>query len=465
MTVAGRPTTPANESDAKEQSVLRSPVFVIGVFRSGTSLLYSLLNQHPQIALMYESDFWNFPEFFSPMRFRRNWLERQEFYNQTLSRHRLIYGGSLRGLEGRQTPKEIYRVFSDGKGAAVCGEKSPFYCTRLKQVARRHPESLFILIWRNPVEIYRSTIDAGRKVPYFRQPGMLSRLIHYNEEMIRQSKELEQSGVRIHHVRYDDLVDKTEAVCRGICQFLGIEFTPQMLELHNADFSAVYRAENFNHLRRGVVERRQSTTVIPPGAWKKLQRYGVRWNRLVPDYFKNESVGGGPSSLERFGDKISGHFWHLFDDAKRVVFEFIPLPWLRMYRQIKKWYLARHSDTAAESGSLAKQFRANWITILASAALLAGVAAIDFFSGPVMTFAPFYLVPVALMTLIVGRRWGTFAAILSATVWSAVQAQHLTDFQPGPMAWNCVMRFVFLEIVVLLLYRVRLESTTVGDNA
>jgi len=32
----------------------KNPVFVVGVFRSGTSLLYSLLNQHPEIGLMYE---------------------------------------------------------------------------------------------------------------------------------------------------------------------------------------------------------------------------------------------------------------------------------------------------------------------------------------------------------------------------------------------------------------------------
>jgi hypothetical protein len=32
------------------------PVFVVGVWRSGTTLLYSLLNQHPDLRLFYESD-------------------------------------------------------------------------------------------------------------------------------------------------------------------------------------------------------------------------------------------------------------------------------------------------------------------------------------------------------------------------------------------------------------------------
>ena len=32
------------------------PLFVVGMWRSGTSLFYALFNQHPQIGLMYESD-------------------------------------------------------------------------------------------------------------------------------------------------------------------------------------------------------------------------------------------------------------------------------------------------------------------------------------------------------------------------------------------------------------------------
>src|SRR5215813_2406267 len=81
------------------------PVFVTGIFRSGTSLLYALLNQHPQLSLMYECDVWDFPELFSNIRFQHNWLARQEFYNQALSRHRLTFGGSLAGLENATTPE------------------------------------------------------------------------------------------------------------------------------------------------------------------------------------------------------------------------------------------------------------------------------------------------------------------------------------------------------------------------
>ncbi|HZT23644.1 MAG TPA: sulfotransferase, partial [Verrucomicrobiae bacterium] len=51
-------------------------LFVAGIFRSGTSLLYALLNQHPQIALMYECDVLDFPEILSRRRLRGPWLAR-----------------------------------------------------------------------------------------------------------------------------------------------------------------------------------------------------------------------------------------------------------------------------------------------------------------------------------------------------------------------------------------------------
>src|SRR5579859_1089128 len=91
-------------------------VFVVGIVRSGTSLLYSLLNRHPDIALMYECDVWDFPKVFADYRLNSNWLERQEFYNGVLSRHRLVFGNSLRGLEQVKTPNDLYQAIAERKG-------------------------------------------------------------------------------------------------------------------------------------------------------------------------------------------------------------------------------------------------------------------------------------------------------------------------------------------------------------
>ncbi len=232
-----------------------NPVFVVGVFRSGTSLMYALLNQHPRIALMYECDVWGFPGLGGRQRFSGDWLERQEFYNQALSRHRLIFGGKLNGLENIRTPDDLYRCHSSSKDAQLWGEKSPVYAARLVQLARRYPQASFILIWRDPVEVYRSIRRAGQKSPFFRRPGMLHRLIYDHEKMVCEAGQLQRAGARIHHISYDDLVDRTEATCRATCDFLDVAFEQQMLNLQCADFSAVYQTANHEFLRRGVIER------------------------------------------------------------------------------------------------------------------------------------------------------------------------------------------------------------------
>jgi hypothetical protein len=309
-------------------SQFANPVFVVGIFRSGTSLLYSLLNQHPQMALMYECNVWDFPEMLSPLRFQNGWLERQEFFNQALSRHRLTFGDSLRGLENVRTPEELYRVFGNAKGAKLCGEKSPLYPARLRQLARRYPGSSFILLWRDPVEIYRSMVDAGRKSRFFRRRGMLNRFIFCQEQMIRQAAEFTHAGIRVHHVSYAELVEKTGDVCRSICRFLEIEFDEKMLDLVHADLSAVYRAPQHDHLRSGIIARRHlSDEGIDPRIIQKLQRFGTRWNRLQNQnkWFNGRNHSATipePSLAERLYHKMFGTFLNAMDGVKRAAFEF-----------------------------------------------------------------------------------------------------------------------------------------------
>ena len=69
------------------------PVFVVGVWRSGTSLLHALLNQHPEIGLMYEAELPLLSSLFLGGRSKSDWPERWEFWNNALSRHGLDPAG------------------------------------------------------------------------------------------------------------------------------------------------------------------------------------------------------------------------------------------------------------------------------------------------------------------------------------------------------------------------------------
>ena len=463
------------QAENGEHSV-SEPIFVVGVLRSGTSLLYALLNQHPQVALMYECDVWNFPEAFSGIRLKRNWLRRQEFFNQALSRHRLIYGGSLRGLEEVRAPEDLYRVFSEGKDKPLFGEKSPFYCAHLQRLVRRYPGCRLILLWRDPVEIYRSVVRAGRKERFFRRRGTLSRLIFYREQMIQQAARLERAGVPLCHVTYADLTGDTEGTCRQICRFLEIEFNEKMLDLASADLSAVFPGPEHNHLRSGRIERQQFadetvTENIDPAVLRRLQRFGARWRRLQSQWLGHQTGAVGesePSVMERLYCKTTGAFFRAVDDGKRALFEFLPLAWLHTYRQTKKWLLARRAELPADRRSLGEQFRAHWITILASAAVMAIVAYVDIITGPEVTLLPFYLIPCAVLTLVVNYRWGTLATATFIVIWSAIQAHQNPNLNLEhwkTLVWDAGMRFVLFQIIVLLLDRVRIEAAQGNEKA
>src|SRR5262249_26032544 len=148
--------------------------------------------------------------------------------------------------------------------------------------------------------------------------------------------------------------------------------------------------------------------------------------------------------------KVAGATLRVMDDTKRALFEFLPLAWLRTYRQTAGWLFGRNRSAGARS-SLVKEFAEHWITILSSTVLLTGLITVHYFSDPRFTFLPFYLVPCSILALVINRRWGTWAALISSVVGPALLSRVDSDFaHVSIFAWNCVMRFLLLEIVVLL---------------
>src|SRR5439155_6067963 len=129
----------------------RGPLFVLGSWRSGTSLLYSLLNKHPQIGLMYEGDLFLLRPLFWTPRPGSRWPARWEFWNKALTRHGLDMERLPLNISHLPTVLEnVYREYARQKGALICGEKSPqllrYSPTRL---FRDFPNARFIFIWRD----------------------------------------------------------------------------------------------------------------------------------------------------------------------------------------------------------------------------------------------------------------------------------------------------------------------------
>jgi glycosyltransferase involved in cell wall biosynthesis len=437
------------------------PLFVVGVFRSGTSLLCSILNQNPELSLMFECDVWNFPRPLLAARFRRKWAERIEFYNEALSRHRLVKDGDFSPLEDIQTATDLYAAFGSLKGAKICGEKSPFYCDRLVQLHEHYPNATFIIVGRKPVEIYRSVLQAGRTSRFFGKPGMLSRMIYYQEQLIHQRAAIERAGARVFHVDYADLVEQTEKTCRELCRFLDVPFVPEMLALNRADLSTIYRAPHHAYLRRGVIERQKyDQDLVKPATAKKLERYEHRWKRLQMELQKQPAP---PASAEPFHSELVWHYLlgrllTFYDSLVRASFEFLPLAWLRVYRLLKNWVVNPPTGAMDEKISLRRDIQKHWGVVLLASIFFTVTVVAHLHSNPHLMFIPFYALPCGLLALLANLRWATLFALLASVVAPMVQYEGDTDYQGTfVVLWNGFGRFFLLETFILIVGRIRMD--------
>lgn len=408
---------------------------------------------------MYECNVLDFPALLSGYRLQGDWLERQEFLNQALSRHRLILGNRLNGLDDIKSPADLYRTFAATRSASYWGEKAPAYARRLSRLVKEYPKASFILIWRDPEEIFRSIQIAGKADAYFRRAGMLHRIIHGQEEMVRFAARMQGDRLRIHQIEYNQLIDETDATMREICRFLEVEYHPDMACLKHADFTGLYEAVHHEHLRQGtIVRRKHSPQAVEMTLSKKLRRFYARWNRL-----RGRAAAGTPEPAfwELWWHRVAGSFFLAFDNSKRLAFEFLPLTWLQTYRDFKEWFAASYRQRAVNNETFLDRVRANILSIGCAYGFLAGVAAVKYFTHTHLVFAPLYLVSPAFLTLIINRRWGAAMAAIAAILWAGLNfpysrlADHL-----GVMAWNAAMHFLLILFLVLLLDRIRQDFSS-----
>ena len=95
-------------------------------------------------------------------------------------------------------------------------------------------------------------------------------------------------------------------------------------------------------------------------------------------------------------------------------------------------------------------------TALAFAAIVAvGIA--DYRTGPPITFAAFYLVPVAVAAWLSGRSAAMAAALLAAVTWFAAELGSSRIHETGFVyAWNFSVRLIFLLLVAVLLAHLKI---------
>jgi hypothetical protein len=208
--------------------------FVVGVGRSGTTLLRFMLDAHPELAIPPETHF--VPEL----------LERERECSDPRELAAAIVGArtwddfglepealyeAVAGAHGApDVIRAFYRLCADARGKPRWGDKTPGYVKRMRSIAGGLPEARFVHLIRDgrDVALSRRARGMGADKPIGDVAELWQRRI---ENARRQAKKLRG---RYLELRYEDLVADPEPGLRAVCDLVGLGYDPAMLSFHEA---------------------------------------------------------------------------------------------------------------------------------------------------------------------------------------------------------------------------------------
>lgn len=268
----------------------RSPIFVMGCPDSGNNLLALMLNAHSNISIFLGTHY--YPLFapdrhrYGNLRNRKNaqWLVRD--LAQTIrardldvdvpSADEVLHELTDGSFEGVLTA--FLRVYARRHGKSRIGERTSRHFIYLQEILERYPTSPVVYTMRDPRDI-AVNLREGLQTPFE------ITVLDWN----RALRNYREAARPVHLVRYEKLVTRPEQTLQAVCDFLGENFEPQMLEF--------YRSTP-QHFRRNPHHRKLASPLDTEdiGVYKQLTQKQLAFIEA-----------GCASGMEYMGYAFSGH--------------------------------------------------------------------------------------------------------------------------------------------------------------
>ncbi|MGH8114370.1 MAG: tetratricopeptide repeat-containing sulfotransferase family protein [Rhodanobacteraceae bacterium] len=243
-------------------SMLRSPVFVIGFPRSGTTLLEQMLDAHPDFRSMDERGY------------VYQLIERMEHAGQR-------YPADLADLtqDDADQLRAVYRRLVDhtlpdlGRHRVI--DKNPLNMLCLPMMLRLFPDARIVLCIRHPCDVLLSCSMQAFRSPAFRAMcASLPRLARgYTEAFGQCCRHIEVFKPSVLEWRYESVVTDFDAAVARLGEFLEIEDTSSM-----ADFARHAREKRFI-ATPSYAQVTQPVNAAAVGRWK---HYREQFEPVLP---------------------------------------------------------------------------------------------------------------------------------------------------------------------------------------
>ena len=199
-----------------------TPIFLLSLPRSGSTLAQRVLATHPQIATASEP--WVLLPLYAAL---EPGLCQARYSQDTLIQAVADLCKALPdGVNGyhaavRAFASTLYGALAEPQGARFFLDKTPRYHLIAHHLLEAFPEAKFILLWRNPLATLGSRIHSF---------GGVWRLQNYQVDLFDGLANLvrvrEKYPDRIHAIRFEDMVSQPEMVFKGVFGHLGLDFDP-----------------------------------------------------------------------------------------------------------------------------------------------------------------------------------------------------------------------------------------------
>ncbi len=230
------------------------PVFIIGVPRSGTTLLEQIMAAHSEISSAGERP------------------EMVNVFQDLMTRTGQLSGGAheaatlaLIDEEGEGIAASYLETLEEeGDATALIIDKLPQNFEQLGLINMLFPNAKIIHIKRDPLDvglsIYSHQYSADWR--FFQDLGDIGFYIRKQRELMAAWKGV--IDLPVHEVAYEALVENPEKVARGVMEFCGQEWQPECLEFHKKR-GRVHTAS--------AVQVRNPITKSAIGKWKAYEKH------------------------------------------------------------------------------------------------------------------------------------------------------------------------------------------------
>ena len=216
-----------------------SPIFVVGVPRSGTTMLAVMLNRHSRISIPPETQF--FTEFVfqtGEIKYRSY----EELVNLALSSHRikdleldnerLLSNFKKYNKNYGNLLKAILETYASKFGKERIGEKSPKHIEHVKTIINNYPNTKIVCIVRDG----RDNVNSLLKMPWA-HPGNPRRFGLFCKEWVALTNLAIRYSLKYPEqfllVKYEDVILQPERELKKICKFIDEKFEPSMIFKNN----------------------------------------------------------------------------------------------------------------------------------------------------------------------------------------------------------------------------------------